>query len=484
MTQTRYSRREAFQLAGVGALGAMALPPLAGCSALSRIGLPRNIIFMVSDGMSAGVPGLAQALSRQLRQKNTHWHGLLQNQAVALGQFDMASLSSMVTDSAAAITSWCSGSRVDNISINMLPDGTELLPIGRIARQTGRKVGMVTTTRITHATPAGFLARVRHRDQEEIIARQYLGEGDVLLGGGRYYFTPEGRDDSDDLEARYREKGYRVLNKRSELSGISGSGPVLGTFGFDHLPYTIDCNRESRLREQTPSLPEMARAALRLLSDKPFLLQIEGGRVDHAAHSNDAGAIVWEQLMFDDAIGEVLEFCRDRNDTLVIITTDHGNSNPGLNGMGNEYGESNACFARLADCKESFASMREGLASAIRRKLPMNARAVADRIANGTGIQLRDEEGQALLDVLQGKPVIAFNSQHAGFEGLLGDMLSNHLGIGWTGTTHTADWVTVMALGPGSELFRGLLRNTDAFPRLVHLLGAEHVNPKDPHDII
>src|SRR4029434_4694557 len=116
------------------------------------------------------------------------------------------------------------------------------------------------------------------------------------------------------------------------LNQPAADARVLGLFWSDHLPYTIDRNREPAMQSRVPTLAEMTSSALQNLSHSPdgFLLQVEGGRVDHAAHDNDAASMLHDQLAFDDAIGVALEFAKEHGDTLVIITTDHGTGNPGL----------------------------------------------------------------------------------------------------------------------------------------------------------
>ena len=116
---------------------------------------PRNIIWMVSDGMSPGVLPLADRLSRIVRGKGLVWHGLLSRPECAHGLMDMASLTSMVTDSSAASSAWGSGTRILNGMVNTLPDGTKLTPLAEIAHAGGKRVGLVTTATVTHATPAG-----------------------------------------------------------------------------------------------------------------------------------------------------------------------------------------------------------------------------------------------------------------------------------------------------------------------------------------
>ncbi len=479
----KLTRREMLKLGVAGAGGIAFLNLWAGRpSPLTPLSTPqrrarnagrvRNIIFMVADGMSAGVPSLADEFGKLVRGKGSFWHRLLQDPATTLGFFDMASLDSLVTDSSSASSAWGSGSRIFNGWLNMLPDGTRLTPIAQIVKTAGKKVGLVTTTRITHATPAGFAAVQRSRDAEDEIALQYLEVVDVLMGGGLRHYDPNMRQDKRDLISEYRRKGYTFWNSREQVLSKETPDKVLGLFYNSHLPFTLDHLNSDELKRTVPTLAEMTRKALEILNRSPngFLLQVEGGRVDHAAHANDAAAIMWDQLAFDDAIEVVYSFASHRDDTLVIITSDHGNSNPGLNGMGAGYRQSNACFERLARAKCSF----EQLPRYLQGRTPD---AIREVIKEQLGIEISREEADALSTALANRIPTVWNRQHASLNGLLGEILSNYNGIGWTGTSHTADYVWLTAFGTGREEFHGLVRNTDAFYKMLKLFGLSHKNP-------
>lgn len=469
----RWTRREILQLGLAGATG-LALSKLALSSPPPRRsqGRVKNIIFMVSDGMSAGVPSLSDEFGKLVRGKGAFWHQLLQSPEATLGFFDMASLNSLVTDSSSASSAWGSGSRIFNGAVNVLPDGTRLTPIAHVVKNAGKKVGLVTTTRITHATPAGFASVQPKRDDEDEIAPQYKDIVDVLMGGGLRHFAPNLRKDKRDLIQEYQQAGYTYWNQRSQVTGAERPEKVLGLFYNSHLPYTVDHIHSETLKQSVPTLAEMTRKAIEILSASPegFLLQVEGGRVDHAAHANDAGAIMWDQLAFDDAIEVAYEFASKRNDTLVIITSDHGNSNPGLNGMGNEYGGSNQAFARLAQARCSFELLPTHLRDA-------DADKVRTVIREQLGIEINGEEADALASALANRFPVIWNAQHRNLQGLMGEILSNYNGFGWTGTSHTADYTWITAIGTGREEFHGLIRNTDAFYKMLKLFGLSHKNP-------
>lgn len=467
------TRREFLQWSAVGLAGLALVPgeravaevvSEAGAARASS-GNPARVIVLISDGMSQGVPSLAENFSKLMRGKGTYFAEMLRREDVARGLFETYSLNSLVTDSAAAATALGSGTRVRNGAINMLPDGTTLRPILPLLKERGIGTGLVTTATVTHATPAGFAAQVERRGDEHLIAPQYLDVVDVVLGGGSRFFDSKDRRDGRDVPAEYAATGYRVARTTAELNKSTDSAKVLGLFSEGHMPYTIDHLADEQMRRDVPTLAEMTRASLEVLDRNPdgFLLQVEGARVDHAAHANDAAGILWDQLAFDDAVGVALEYAAKRPGTLIVVTSDHGNSNPGLNGMTTEdsgfYGASPAHFERLAASKCSV----EHLERVLRGKEGFSAEDLREVLRESFGVEIGGAEAEVARAAWRREPTPILATQHQSFVGALGQILGNHTGIGWCGTTHTEDLVLIAALGPGQETFGRLLRNTDFF---------------------
>jgi alkaline phosphatase len=454
---SRMGRREWIKLGGIGS----ALAVLGGGKAKASEALPvRGIVFMVSDGMSAGVLSMAEKFSQITRGKSSRWWELLSDPAAVSGLMETSSANSYVTDSAAASSAWGGGSKVNNGSINIRPDGAEQEPIMRRFKKNGCRTGLVSTASITHATPAGFAAVTKNRDDEHLIAPQYLGVVDILLGGGAKFF--------DDELTEFEKVGYEILNNRESLAKSSAQR-VLGLFSESHMPYEIDRISDDELAAKVPSLAEMSELALKnfLAQPEKFLLQIEGARIDHAAHANDIGALLSDQLAFDDAVAKVLELVADRQDILIIITSDHGNANPGLNGTGSEYKDSNQAFqsiTRRRASHEKLLSMWE--ASAEKSPKTLNA-----LVAKELGFSLSHSESLALMASLNQKPFVEWSEQLQSPVGLLGQMAGNHTGIGWTGTSHTSDPTILTAIGPEAQRFSGLVVNTEIHRHLIEILG-------------
>ena len=293
----------------------------------------KNIIFLVSDGMSTGTLNMADMLLDRKMGKGSNWLQLYKSQRVTRALMDTASASSIVTDSSAASSSWGGGHRVKNGSLNIGPNGERHMPIWQKFKKAGKMAGCVTTVPITHATPAGFCVNNDSRNAQQEIAEDYLKLGfDIMMGGGNKYFSAEMRKDKKDVYADYKAKGWQVVRSRSEMMAATNKAPVLGVFADDALPYSIDRENDKPLQDTTPTLAEMAQKAIDHMKghNKGFVLQIEGGKVDWGAHANDVAALLYDQIAFDEAVKVAIDFAEKDQETLVIITTDHGNANPGV----------------------------------------------------------------------------------------------------------------------------------------------------------
>lgn len=475
-TLIQASRRKFLKQGALGAalgLGLAGTPLRATAATGSRGGLgkgrPRNLILLVSDGMSHGTLAMADQYLTVQSGKRSHWMKLYENHSVARALMEMASQNSIIPDSAAASSSWGCGVRVPNGRINVDVDGVEHQPVLQIAREQGLSAGLVTTATVTHATPAGFAANGESRNSEELFANQYLDRGyEVILGGGKRIMMQDLREDGRDMLGAFAADGYEVVYDRSGLAAAKGSGKILGLFSDGHLPYEVDRLHQPGLEAAVPSLAEMTRAALEILSanENGFIVQVEAARVDHAAHNNDPAGLVFDQIALDEALGVAMDFYREHPDTLVIVTSDHGNANPGLlSGVG--LGEQT--LGRLANYRSSFGPLLEGHES----WPDLGVEAVRERIYAQTMTEISEREAQLLIDRIAGDWEAPFNA----FSGLnrvpsvLGQILANSLHIGWAGRTHTSDFVELVAVGPGSGMVRPWVRNTDLFTIMTESLG-------------
>lgn len=467
MQKPSFSRRDLLKIGGATAI-------LSGCntkkttkSGSEKPSSVNGIIFMVSDGMSHGVITMAENFSKIVHGKGTHWWNLIDNKDATHGLMETSSANSMVTDSSAASSAWGGGVKINNNAVNICPDGTESLPIMRELKQLGHKTALVSTASITHATPAGFAAVTQRRNDEHLIAPQYLGVVDIILGGGMSFFDPGQRVDSRDAIAPFKQEGYEFTQNRDSLLK-SKNEKLLGLFGQKHMAFEVDRLNDPELQKSVPTLAEMSEAALKRLlpAKEKFLMQIEGGRIDHGAHLNDIAGLLWDQLAFDDAIGKVLEMTKDRDDILIIITSDHGNANPGLNGTGKKYQDSNEAFKKIT----RITSSHEKLIQDWRKQNSKEPTFLTAFIKKKIGIAPTPEETEILLASLTRKPFTELSKQLSSPQGILGQIAGNHTGIGWTGTSHTSDPTIITAYGPQSERFHGITPNQEIHGHLLELL--------------
>jgi len=460
----RVSRRGFLRVGAVAGVGAGLLGAQAGASAgirtrgsvLRSAPAAKNMIFMVADGMSNGTLTLGDTMCRRLHDRPSHWVNLFTRPGVIRSSASTHSADSPVTDSSAGASAWGIGIKCNNGAVNWTPEGKDPPPLLVLARQSGRATGLVTTTRVTHATPAGFTANVPRRDMEGPIAEQILARGvDVVLGGGAKHFP-------DKLLAQYPD--LKVVRDRAGLlaastEGGEGAGRLLGVFNDDHVSYMLD------RPETEPTLAEMAKAAIGMLSRKGdgFVMQIEGGRVDHAAHSNDAGSLFREQMGFDDAVAEAVAFAGDRDDTLVIITSDHGNANPGLTLYGKQADEG---LTRLAGARKSFDWLWPRIDAAVKASKKDGgdeaglATAVSSLVEEASGVALSTNDLDYFVRGLRKQRMDAFIPANSPMM-VLGSLLSNAFGVRFLSPNHTSDFVEVTAFGPGSETIPHFIDNTD-----------------------
>jgi len=477
MSDNSFSRRDFLKTGalstlalGGGLLGSKKAP---STKFKSAPGDAKNVIFLVVDGMSSGTMTLADLVKQRKYGDKTNWIKLYESdREYHRGLMDMASLDSVVTDSAAASSSWGSGHRINNGAVNWGPNGEQYKPICEIFRDAGKATGLVTTTRITHATPSGFGINMPQRGMEDEIAKQYAEkEYDVLMGGGNRHFDAGRRDDGEDLYSAFTEKGYTVARTTAELNRAGRNSKLLGIFSDSHVPYTVDRNSLAGLQETLPTLADMTTSALERLdrNENGFILQVEGGRVDHAAHGNDPSGLIYDQIAFDDMVGEVMKFTDGRDDTLVILTTDHGNANPGLSGLGSGYRDSPKMLETIHDYRHGFEWMYEEFRN--RRtgsgRVPM-VNDIKDVIEYATRTQITTDEALMIKRAFQGTFEAPFSNRE-GTGAVMAGVLANYNGIYFIGTNHTADYTEIAAWGPGSDRIPTFVRNTALFDLMVEM---------------
>jgi alkaline phosphatase len=274
--------------------------------------MPTNVILFIGDGM--GHNQVAAAGLYAHGASGTLSFEAFPNQA----QVTTRSADAAITDSAAAATAMATGRKVDNgvISVASPGDGRELPTVLEQAAAAGKATGLVTTTDISHATPAAFAAHEPSRYNSAGIVQDYLQQTrpNVLFGGSQYL-----------SESQAAAAGYAVVTDAAQLKALNAESAtfVSGQFAAGNMTYEYD--RTETAAE--PHLSEMTAAALDILDNNPmgFFLMVEGGRIDRAAHDHDLARMIHETLEFSRAVQTALDWAAGSgpSDTLILVTADH-----------------------------------------------------------------------------------------------------------------------------------------------------------------
>ncbi|WP_199244171.1 alkaline phosphatase [Caedibacter taeniospiralis] len=313
----------------------------------------RNVILFIGDGMSLGTITATRIYAGQQQGGDGESYCLSFESFPYVAISKTYNTNMQTPDSAGTVTAMVTGYKTKSGVINVSDKAKRGVCAGATAEQLatifeqaakqGLSVGLVTTTRITHATRAGVYAHSFDRDWEadtlmpqnakqngcQDIARQFIDQGDVVevaLGAGLSMFTLEkdgGKRKDENLislwQSRYPQGKY--ITNKNELVGVKPSKDlrVLGLFAENHIPYVLDRNAD------TPSLSQMTEKAIEILSTNPkgYILMVEGGRIDHGHHAGNAQRALSEAKEFDETIAKTLSMI-DTRDTLVIVTADHG----------------------------------------------------------------------------------------------------------------------------------------------------------------
>lgn len=330
-------------------------------------GKARNVIVFVGDGMSLTTVAAARILEGQRQGRPGEEQRLSWEDFPATALSRTYNTNAQTPDSAGTMSAIATGvkTRMGVLAIGQEAERNDCaaalkhprLTLWQLATASGMATGLVSTTRITHATPGATFAHSANRNWESDtlmpeaaraqgcidIARQMVesrhGNGpDVMLGGGRAHFMPANqadpeypgqtghRKDGRDLIATWQARhpgGVYVWNAE-QLAAVPAEAPVLGLFEREHMHYEHDRPRDAA---GEPSLADMTRAAIRHLQRNPngYVLLVEGGRIDHAHHAGNAYRALTDTVALSDAV-RVAMAMTDASDTLILVTADHSHT--------------------------------------------------------------------------------------------------------------------------------------------------------------
>ena len=285
----------------------------------------KNIILLISDGMS-----LSQVSSYRLLKGGP-------NERIAVDKFPISGIvlthsqDAIVTDSASSATAFSTGKKTNNGALGLDQDNQVLENFTEIIDKYGYVSSLISTSEITHATPAAYASHVDLRWKTDEISLQMM-DSDVMtiLGGGRHFFMPEeiGGKRSDEVNLLEEIKtSHTILTKKTDMDNFDHSykGKVVGLFADEALRDTDTPENHSL----EPTSSEMLNFALKRSEQfnssgcNGFFVMLEGSQVDWAGHANNLDYLKREMEDFDEAVRTALDFAKNNQETLVIVTADH-----------------------------------------------------------------------------------------------------------------------------------------------------------------
>ncbi|MFC0119621.1 alkaline phosphatase [Pseudoalteromonas xiamenensis] len=293
------------------------------------IAAPKNIIYMIGDGMG---PAYTTAYRYYMDNPETKvvdptvFDSMLKGMAHTYPDDH-----TYVTDSAAGATALATGTKSYNGAIAVDTQKHDLTTMLEIAKHLGKTTALVATSQINHATPASFAAHNESRRNYDEIANDYIDNKidgklavDLMLGGGTKYFIRKDRN----IVNEFKEAGYVYADDFNKLNDIK-SLPALGLFAEVAFPSAIDAN-PNRLEKMTTK----ALSLLDKQNEKGFFIMIEGSQIDWCGHANDVACAMHEMHDFANAITVAKRYVDNNPDTLLVITADHstGGLTLGANG--------------------------------------------------------------------------------------------------------------------------------------------------------
>jgi alkaline phosphatase len=271
-----------------------------------EVNKPKNIILLIGDGMGVTQIYAAMSVSEKPLSFERFKH---------IGFHKTYSASDYVTDSGAGATALSTGSKTNNKHVAVDTTGKALKTILEYAEENSLLTGLVATSKITHATPASFIAHNTDRYNYEAIAYDFLNvDIDIFIGGGKKYFNE--REDKLNLIDSLKKNQYEVIDGIENLNTDSGGKFAVFTANEDNPEYA---------NGRGDMLPISTEKAIGILNknDNGFFLMVEGSQIDWACEDNDIDYAISEMIDFDNAIAKALEFAMKDGETLVIVTGDH-----------------------------------------------------------------------------------------------------------------------------------------------------------------
>lgn len=448
----------------------------------------KYIFLFIGDGM---------AFPQRVAAEQYLGKKLLMNTFPAQGMTTTYAANRFITGSAAAATALACGIKTNIGMIGITPDGRRVKSIAEMAKEKGMKVGIISSVSLDHATPSGFYAHVKKRNQYYDIAVQLAKSNFDFFGGGGLKDTLNKKKNSVNFQGDalkiIRDSGYQIIkDKQMFLKLKKGNGKVVVI-----NPWLQDAAAEPYSIDQTDkdiSLAELTEKAIEILDNRHgFFIMVEGGKIDWACHANDAVTAIKDTIALDEAIKVAYNFYKQHpKDTLIVVTGDHETGGLTLGFAGTKYA---TYFDILHRQNLSFRRFTDEFVKKMKTNKKFTFEDVKPLISKHFGLQFTGSADNPLLlkpyEVVELVNAFAMTMKnnidehdpatyllYGGYDPLtvtITHILNNKAGIGWTSYKHTAVPVPTSALGVNAGVFNGYYDNTDIAKKIMRCLG---IKPK------
>jgi alkaline phosphatase len=438
---------------------------ISNVNAVQKINSPKNIIMVIADGMGPAYTTSYRYFNDDPLTEHIE-ETVFDRLLVGSASTYPASVSGVVTDSAAGATALATGFKTYNGAIALDVNKNSVETVLEFAKKQGKKTGVVVTSQINHATPASYLVHNESRDNYNAIADSYIDNGikaDVYLGGGWKYFLRDDRNLIDEFKA----SGFQYIDNYNSLNTLKAKTPVIGLFADKGLPSALDDANRHRLSTMTKT------AIKQLENNKGYFLLVEASQIDWAGHSNDIASAMAEMSDLAKAMEYLENYVKQNPDTLVVLTADHstGGLSVGANGKYEWHPEV------LRTMKSSPVTIAQILSEKkITQKLLMdllNFDVTKKEVINIQTAKDMAIEKISTYDRLD--KVIKSKSKKPSMSKIIANSIKKVIDVrtntGWTSDGHTAIDVPVHTLGKSSGMFKGKMDNTDIAKKIFLLLG-------------
>jgi len=453
----------------------------------------KNVILFIADGLSIAHRTAARVMSKGISE-GKYWAPLAIDDMPHMALIGTSGVDSLITDSANAASAYNTGHKSSVNALGVYADRTKSSlddprqeTLAELAkRKRNMAVGVVSDAELQDATPAAVFAHTRRRaDKAEITEMLFNVKPEVILGGGSAYFLPQStpgskRKDDKNFIRQFQEAGYSLVTTSDEMIAAGKKADTRRLLGLFH-PGNMDGALDRKVLKPSyvkkfpnqPDLVDMTKAALEVLSRDPngFYLMVEAALIDKFSHPLDWERTVYDTIMFDQAVAVAKEFARQNGETLVIATGDHTH---GLSIIG------------TVDDNKPGSDMREKIGVYADAGYPNYEDRDGDGYPDRVDVSKRlavffsnfPDHYETFRPKLEQTFVPAVMNEkkqyvaNEAYKNVPGAMLRSGILPRNTDTgVHSADDMTLTAMGPGSERFRGFMDNTEVFHVMVQALG-------------